>query len=81
MGNKKYENIKSLLNSLIFATIIGRGEHMTNSNEGIVSLKTKVDKLYKVIDEIEPEQVDLTEIDRIIEMVSDLEETCKQLKE
>jgi hypothetical protein len=81
LGNKKYENNKSLLNFLIFATIIGRGEDMTNSNEGIVNLKTKVDKLYKAIDEIEPEQVDLTEIDRIIDMVSDLEETCKQLKE
>ncbi|WP_158217608.1 SE1561 family protein [Lottiidibacillus patelloidae] len=51
------------------------------ANEGIVTLKTKVDKLYKAIDEIEPEQVDLSEIDRILEMVTDLEETCKQLKD
>jgi hypothetical protein len=43
-------------------------------------LKSKVEQLYQAIDTIEPEEVDLDEIDRILEMVTDLEETCKQLK-
>jgi hypothetical protein len=54
---------------------------MTKANPAIGQLKTKVDKLYHAIDMIEPEQVDVDEIDRILEMVTDLEETCKHIKD
>lgn len=60
--------------------------------KGVIFLPTTQDKQFDILQQrfnsfietletMEPEHVDLEEIDRLIQMIGDLEEKCKQIKE
>jgi len=44
-------------------------------------LQQRFNSFIETLETMEPEHVDLEEIDRLIQMIDDLEEKCKQIKE
>ncbi|MCM3055832.1 SE1561 family protein [Caldibacillus thermoamylovorans] len=44
-------------------------------------LQQRFNSFIETLETMEPEHVDLEEIDRLIQMIGDLEEKCKQIKE
>lgn len=53
----------------------------TTQDNQLRLLQQRFNSFLETLETIEPEKVDLAEIDRLIEMIDDLEEKCKQLKE
>lgn len=50
------------------------------NNKHVEGLKTRLNQFLETLDTIEPETADLTEIDRLISMIDDLEEQMEKIK-
>ena len=50
------------------------------NNKHVEGLKTRLHQFLETLDTIEPETADLTEIDRLIGMIDDLEEQMEKIK-
>jgi hypothetical protein len=57
---------------------VGNAVHDKDSQ--LVYLKERLNMFVQVIDTIEPEDVDLEDIDRLLNMLDDLEKKCEQFK-
>jgi hypothetical protein len=53
---------------------------MQNSNQSLTYLKERLNMFVTKLDEIEPETVELNEIDQLLSILDDLEKKCEELK-
>ncbi len=51
-----------------------------DKNTQVSFLKERLNMFLEVLDAIEPEDTDIDEIDRLIEMIDDLEVKCREIK-
>jgi len=56
------------------------GTSITNKNEQVDFLKTRLNMFLDVLDAIDPEEAELEDIDRLIEMIDDIESKCNEFK-
>lgn len=56
------------------------GNAIHNPDSQIVYLKERLNMFLEVIDSIEPEDVELEDIDRLLSMLDELELKCEQFK-
>ncbi len=56
------------------------GSSITNKNEQVDFLKTRLGMFLDVLDAINPEEAELEDIDRLIEMIDDIEAKCNEFK-
>ncbi|WP_369901190.1 SE1561 family protein [Bacillus manliponensis] len=56
------------------------GNAIHNPDSQLVYLKDRLNMFLEVIDSIEPEDVELEDIDRLLEMLDELELKCEQFK-
>jgi len=54
---------------------------LTTQEKQFDILQQRFNSFIETLETMEPENVDLKEIDRLIQMIDDLEEKCKQIKE
>ncbi len=52
----------------------------TTQDNQLQFLQQRFNSFIETLETIEPEKVDLEEIDRLIEMIDEMEEKCKQVK-
>jgi hypothetical protein len=57
------------------------GIPMLDKNMQVNFLKQRLNMFLETLDEINPEDTDLEDIDRLIEMVDELEAKCQELKQ
>jgi len=56
------------------------GNSITGKNEQVDFLKTRLNMFLDVLDAIDPEEAELEDIDRLIEMIDDIESKCNEFK-
>ncbi|MDM5357011.1 SE1561 family protein [Peribacillus sp. ACCC06369] len=56
------------------------GKSITGKNEQLTYLKERLTMFMEVLDHIEPENTELEDIDRLIDMLDDLEGKVEQFK-
>ncbi|MGI2329545.1 SE1561 family protein [Planococcus sp. YIM B11945] len=56
------------------------GKGIDNKEEQVTYMKQRLNMFLEVLDTIEPEHTELEDIDRLIEMVDELEEKMQQFK-
>jgi len=56
------------------------GSSITDKNEQVTFLKTRLNMFMDVLDAIDPEEAELEDIDRLIEMIDDIESKCNEFK-
>ncbi|MFC4355691.1 SE1561 family protein [Chryseomicrobium palamuruense] len=56
------------------------GNHVTNPEQQVIYLKERLNMFLEVLDSIEPESTKVEDIDRLIEMMDDLEQKMDQFK-
>ena len=56
------------------------GKSITGKNEQLSYLKERLTMFMEVLDHIEPENTELEDIDRLIEMIDELEDKVEQFK-
>ncbi len=56
------------------------GTSITNKNEQVDFLKARLNMFLDVLDAIDPEEAELEDIDRLIEMIDDIESKCNEFK-
>jgi len=56
------------------------GSSITDKNEQVDFLKTRLNMFLDVLDAIDPEEAELEDIDRLIEMIDDIESKCNEFK-
>ncbi|WP_445489855.1 SE1561 family protein [Niallia sp. 03133] len=56
------------------------GSSITGKNEQVDFLKTRLNMFMEVLDAIDPEEAELEDIDRLIEMIDDIESKCNEFK-
>ncbi|WP_028399794.1 SE1561 family protein [Ectobacillus panaciterrae] len=56
------------------------GNAVHDKDSQLVYLKERLNMFAQVIETIEPEEVDLEDIDRLINMLDELEQKCEQFK-
>ncbi|WP_349409476.1 SE1561 family protein [Pseudalkalibacillus sp. SCS-8] len=56
------------------------GNDINDKSTQMNYIQNRIDMLLKVLDTIDPETAGVEEIDRIIEMLDELEEKCKQFR-
>ena len=54
------------------------GSHIQDKNQQVTFLKQRLNMFLDVLDAIDPEDTDLEDIDRLIEMVDELESKCRE---
>lgn len=54
------------------------GSPIQEKGSQVQFLKTRLNMFSEVLDSIDPEEVDLEDIDRLINMIDDLENKCKE---
>ncbi|HYK74326.1 MAG TPA: SE1561 family protein [Pseudoneobacillus sp.] len=54
------------------------GSPIQEKSTQVQFLKTRLNMFSDVLDSIDPEEVDLEDIDRLINMIDDLENKCKE---
>jgi len=54
------------------------GSPINDKNGQVSFLKQRLNMFIGVLDAIEPEEVELEDIDRLIEMIDDLESKCRE---
>lgn len=54
------------------------GSPINDKNDQVSFLKQRLNMFLGVLDAIEPEEVDLEDIDRLIDIIDDLESKCKE---
>jgi hypothetical protein len=59
-------------------TALGNAVHDKDSQ--VLYLKKRLNMFLEVLESIDPEDADLEDIDRLIEMIDDLELKCEQFK-
>lgn len=70
----RYHKVESLKGENVL------GSSITNKNEQVTFLKTKLNMFLDVLDAIDPEEAELEDIDRLIEMIDDIESKVKEFK-
>jgi len=56
------------------------GSPIVDKNKQVTFLKHRLNMFLDMLDAIDPEEADLEDIDRLIEMVDELESKCKEFK-
>lgn len=56
------------------------GKSITNKEDQVSYMKQRLSMFLEVLDTIEPENTELEDIDRLIEMVDELDEKMQQFK-
>ncbi|MDQ0271566.1 SE1561 family protein [Cytobacillus purgationiresistens] len=56
------------------------GNPIQNKDNQVVFLKQRLNMFLDVLEAIEPENTELEDIDRLIEMIDDLESKCREFK-
>lgn len=56
------------------------GNQVTNSEQQVIYLKERLNMFLEVLDSIEPESTKVEDIDRLIQMMDDLEQKVDQFK-
>lgn len=56
------------------------GKAISDSDSQVDYLKQRLNAFLEVLDAIEPEHTELEDIDRLIQMIDDLELKCEQFK-
>ena len=56
------------------------GSPIHDKNNQVSFLKDRLNMFLDVLDAIDPEDTDLEDIDRLIEMIDDLESKCREFK-
>jgi hypothetical protein len=56
------------------------GSPILDKNKQVIFLKQRLNMFVEMLDAIDPEEADLDDIDRLIEMVDELENKCKEFK-
>lgn len=56
------------------------GNQIQDKNSQVVFLKQRLNMFLDVLDAIEPENTELEDIDRLIDMIDDLESKCREFK-
>ncbi|KAB2331935.1 SE1561 family protein [Cytobacillus gottheilii] len=56
------------------------GSQIQDKNSQVVFLKQRLNMFLDVLDAIEPENTELEDIDRLIDMIDDLESKCREFK-
>lgn len=56
------------------------GSSITDKNEQVTFLKTRLNMFMDVLDAIDPEEAELEDIDRLIEMIDEIESKCNEFK-
>lgn len=56
------------------------GSSITDKNEQVTFLKTRLNMFMDVLDAIDPEEAELKDIDRLIEMIDEIESKCNEFK-
>lgn len=56
------------------------GSSITDKNEQVDFLKTRLNMFLDVLDAIDPEEAELEDIDRLIQMIDDIESKCNEFK-
>lgn len=56
------------------------GKSITNKEDQVSYMKQRLNMFLEVLDTIEPENTELEDIDRLIEMVDELDEKMQQFK-
>ncbi|KAB2336122.1 hypothetical protein F7731_11475 [Cytobacillus depressus] len=54
------------------------GSNIQDKNNQVVFLKQRLNMFLDVLDAIEPEEADLEDIDRLIEIIDDIESKCRE---
>ncbi|MGI8387169.1 SE1561 family protein [Robertmurraya sp. P23] len=54
------------------------GNKVSDKNTQVTFLKQRLNMFIEVLDAIEPENTELEDIDRLIEMIDDLESKCRE---
>lgn len=54
------------------------GSQIQDKNNQVTFLKQRLNMFLDVLDAIEPENTELEDIDRLIEMIDDLESKCRE---
>lgn len=54
------------------------GNKVSDKNSQVTFLKERLNMFIEVLDAIEPENTELEDIDRLIEMIDDLESKCRE---
>ncbi len=56
------------------------GSSINDKNEQVTFLKTRLNMFMDVLDAIDPEEAELEDIDRLIEMIDEIESKCNEFK-
>lgn len=56
------------------------GSSITDKNEQVTFLKTRLNMFMDVLDAIDPEEAELEDIDRLIEMIDEIESKCNEFR-
>ncbi len=56
------------------------GSSITDKNEQVTFLKTRLNMFMDVLDAIDPEEAELEDIDRLIQMIDEIESKCNEFK-
>ncbi|MFD3448164.1 SE1561 family protein [Microbacteriaceae bacterium 4G12] len=56
------------------------GNAVNDKDSQLVYLKERLNMFLEVIDTIEPEEVELEDVDRLLNMLDELEQKCEQFK-
>jgi len=56
------------------------GSSISDKNEQVTFLKTRLNMFLDVLDAIDPEQAELEDIDRLIDMIDDIESKVNEFK-
>ncbi|MEH6944315.1 SE1561 family protein [Bacillus sp. JJ722] len=56
------------------------GKPISNKDDQMNFLKQRLTMFLEVLDNIDPEEADLEDVDRLIEMLDELEVKCEQFK-
>ncbi|WP_066298349.1 SE1561 family protein [Bacillus sp. FJAT-29937] len=54
------------------------GSPIQDKNNQVVFLKQRLNMFIDVLDAIEPEEADIEDIDRLIEIIDDIESKCRE---
>ena len=54
------------------------GSPIQDKNNQVVFLKQRLNMFLDVLDAIEPEEADIDDIDRLIEIIDDIESKCRE---
>lgn len=56
------------------------GSSISDKNEQVTFLKTRLNMFMDVLDAIDPEEAELEDIDRLIQMIDEIESKCNEFK-